>query len=59
MLVRMRWQSGELTNNTFCLCMGHVPVLYMCAMLGIWQVLEQLDFVPVSQILLMYKLFTL
>ena len=59
MLVRMRWQSGELTNNTFCLCLGHVPVLYMCAMLGIWQVLEQLDFVPDSQMLLMYKLFTL
>ena len=36
--------------------MSHVPVLYMCAMLGIWQISEPLDFVPDGQ-MLMYKLF--
>ena len=51
MLVRMRWQSGELTNKTFCMYMGHVPILYMCAMLGIWQASEPLDFVPDGQML--------
>ncbi|KAL4643763.1 hypothetical protein ACB092_02G115500 [Castanea dentata] len=32
MHARMLWRSGELINNTFCLFIAHVPVLYMPVM---------------------------